>query len=148
MRRDPMHVAGRIRLAALIFFAVVLCVALTLSSTGCAERTSYDDSVAEDVRADIDEVMSDIDEAVASGSPVGLSSNPFHYVGISPAFQRLVDRGVPALEPIIREIESSPDNGLREYLLAIAGKRISGLDIGFDTGKGWAAAYRDAETND
>jgi len=74
-----------------------------------------------------------------------MSSNPYDYVGISPAFERLVGRGEPALEATASEIEASKENGLREYLLAIARQRILGGDEpnqAWATGKEWAALYR------
>jgi len=92
------------------------------------------------VRGDITQVMADIKAA-----EVGASSNPYDYVGISPAFELLIARGQPALDAIASEIETSPDNGLREYLLAIAGSRINGESESQKTwsdGKMWAASYR------
>ncbi len=99
-------------------------------------------AIARVVRADAAQMMADIKK---DKSGVQLSSNPFDYVSVSPAFERLVARGAPAVDAIAREIERSKDNGLREYLLAIAGSRIlreprSGAT--WSTGKGWAAQYR------
>ncbi len=93
------------------------------------------------VRADIKQIMEDIDK----DPTVGASSNPWHYVGVSPAFPRLVERGEPALEAIAAEIEESKENGLREYLLAMAGNAILGEKkqyTAWDNAKGWLALYR------
>jgi hypothetical protein len=97
------------------------------------------------VRADITEVMGDIDRASETSPGVGMSSNPFHYIGISPALPRLVSRGKPALEAIVSEIEGSGEDGLREYLLAIAGHQIIGVTepgSSVGSGKAWARWYR------
>ena len=64
------------------------------------------------VRADIDRIMADIKAAeqrgdVVDGVPVGQSSNPYDYVGISPVFTKLVALGKPALPAIVAEIEAS-----------------------------------------
>ena len=104
------------------------------------------------VRSRIERIMTDIDAAeergdVVDGVPVGTSSNPYDYVGISPAFRQLVALGAPALPAIVAEIESSSHNGLREYLLAAAGAQIdgdvpSGGGQSWETGKQWARQYR------
>ena len=93
------------------------------------------------VRSDISQIMTDIDE---DQTGVGASSNPYDYLGVSPAFGRLVDRGPDALDAIASEIAESEHNGLREYLLAMAGNSILGRDerIGFSTAKEWAAQYQ------
>ena len=104
------------------------------------------------VRSDIEQIMADIKAArargdVVDGVPVGGSSNPYDYVGISPAFTKLVALGKPALPAIVAEIEDSDQNGLREYLLAAAGAQISGDTPGsgaqsWSSGKEWARQYR------
>ena len=102
------------------------------------------------VRAAAARIMSDIGAAeqrgdVVDGVPVGQSSNPYDYVGISPVFTKLVALGKPALPAIVATIESSSHDGLREYLLAAAGAQIDG-DVPSDgqswsTGKEWARQY-------
>lgn len=117
-----------------------------LALTGCTEASTPDAVRMRDiVRGDIAEVMSDIDAADQQDPAIGLSSNPFEYADVSPALDRLVRRGEPALEPVVREIEDSADDGLREYVLAIAGQRILGTDRikgAWSTGKEWAGYYR------
>jgi hypothetical protein len=97
-------------------------------------------------------MMADIKAAedrgdVVDGVAVGQSSNPYDYVGISPAFLKIVGLGREALPAIAAEIEASNQNGLREYLLAAAGAQISGDVPGsgqsWSTGKGWARQYRE-----
>jgi hypothetical protein len=126
--------------------AITLSVSL-MTSAGCASTTPQVDREAmrTHVRADIAQVMSDIATAEKADPAIGASSNPFTYAEISPALDRLVARGEPALESIAEEIEDSPDNGLREYLLAIAGQRIMGAEktVGtWSTAKEWAQYYR------
>ena len=84
---------------------------------------------------------------VVDGVPVGQSSNPYDYVGISPAFTQLVALGEPALPAIVAEIDASGDDGLREYLLAAAGAQIDGDTPGsggqtWSSGKEWVQQYR------
>ena len=125
---------------------LVVAVAAMLGVAGCTPAPhAPDPSMPAQVKADIAQIMSDISRAEETSPEVGLSSNPYSYVGISPAFQRLVDRGQPALDPIVAEIENSKENGLLEYLLAIAGQEILNAptpEITVDTGKAWARWYR------
>ena len=130
---------------------------VTPSATPSAKPSagpSLDQTVAmrKAVSSRIDRIMADIDAAekrgdVVDGVPVGTSSNPYDYVGISPGFTHLVALGAPALPAIAAEIESSSHNGLREYLLAAAGAQIdgdvpSGEAQTWGTGKEWARQYR------
>jgi len=105
------------------------------------------------VHADIGRIMADIKAAeqrgdVVDGVRVGVSSNPYDYVGVSPVFVKLLALGKPALPAIAAEIEASHHNGLREYLLAAAGAQIEGDTPGsgaqtWSTGKEWARQYRE-----
>ena len=126
--------------------ALLLLLATALAVPACGDGGgSADEDMRAAVRADITQIMSDIGEASAQDPAIAASSNPYDYVGISPAFDRLVARGEPALDAIATVIEASADNGLREYLLAIAGERILRADEGataWETGKEWAALFR------
>jgi len=124
--------------------------ATTKPATPAADASS---TLREAVHAAIGRIMADIKAAeqrgdVVDGVRVGVSSNPYDYVGISPAFIKLVALGKPALPAIAAEIEASAQNGLREYLLAAAGAQIDGDTPGngaqtWSTGKEWARQYRD-----
>ena len=103
------------------------------------------------MHADAARMMADIKAAedrgdVIDGTPVGESSNPYDYVGVSPVFVKIVALGKPALPAIAAEILASKDDGLREYLLAAAGAQISGDTPGsgdqtWSSGKEWAKQY-------
>jgi hypothetical protein len=118
---------------------LALTVVVTLVSACATSSGETSAGMRQSVRFDIADIMTDVEAAP------GLSSNPYDYAGVSPAFARLVGRGEPALEAIASEIEVSNENGLREYLLAIAGQRILGEekpDGAWATGKEWVAHYR------
>lgn len=125
---------------------VTLLLAAVSISASCGGNPEVDaQKMRANVRGDIAQVMADIDAAQQTDSAIGLSSNPFTYAEVSPALDRLVARGEPALEPVVTEIEDSAENGLREYLLAIAGQRILGeekIKGAWSTGKEWASYYR------
>lgn len=128
--------------ARLVRYALLVSMSIVMLLAGCAEtQPTPSDAMLESVRADIDQVMADIE----ADPDVGASSNPWDYVGVSPTFPRLIARGEPALEAIALEIEGSEENGLREYLLAMAGNSILGKDRQYgdwDNAKGWLALYR------
>jgi len=130
------------RHARLVRYALIVSLSIVMVLAGCAKtQPTPGDAMRESVRADIEQVMADI----AADPTVGASSNPWDYIGVSPAFPRLIERGEPALEAIACEIELGEENGLREYLLAIAGNTILGKDRQYgdwDNAKGWLALYR------
>ena len=120
---------------------VIAVCPLTLLA-GCGNTQSASSTEMRSlVRSDIAEVMADID---ADQTGVQMSSNPWDYVAVSPAWRRLVDRGPDALDAIAVEIEESEHSGLREYLLAMAGNSILGPNdrISFSTARQWVAQYR------
>jgi hypothetical protein len=106
------------------------------------------------VHADAATMMADIKAAedrgdVVDGVPVGASSNPYDYVGVSPVFVKIVALGEQALPAIAAEILASKHDGLREYLLAAAGAQISGETAGgtqsWSSGREWAEQYRETQ---
>jgi hypothetical protein len=128
-------------------------VATPATSPAAAQSAGSQTAIRARVSADIDRIMADIKASenrgdVVDGVPVGQSSNPYDYVGISPAFTKLVALGRPALPAIAAEIRASDQNGLREYLLAAAGAQIDGDTPGsgaqtWSTGKEWARQYQE-----
>jgi hypothetical protein len=143
----------------------LLLLVLTIGATSCASTPPAQSSRAESpapqvktaqapasqaatqsidqaVRADADQMMSDI---ASAPTRVSLSSNPYDYAAVSPAFKRLVARGTPTVDAIAREIERSGDNGLREYLLAMAASQIEHVPDSmkqWSTAQEWLAQYR------
>ena len=76
------------------------------------------------------------------------SSDPYDYIHGNRPFERLVSYGMEALTVILNDLEASPQDGLREYLLALAAEKISGRDLRAEglewaTGKEWLARYRE-----
>jgi hypothetical protein len=122
-------------------------------SPTAAQSTGPKTDLPAKVSAEIDRMMADIKAAekrgdVVDGVPVGQSSNPYDYVGVSPAFTKLVALGRPALPAIAAAIEASDQDGLREYLLAAAGAQIDGDTPGsgaqtWTTGKEWARQFQE-----
>ena len=125
----------------------------TVPGTATPQPTpsAAEQSLRAEVHAFAARMMADIKAAedrgdVIDGVPVGQSSNPYDYVGVSPVFVKIVALEEPAVPAIAAEIEASDHDGLREYLLAAAGAQISGDTPGdgqsWSTGKEWARQYR------
>jgi hypothetical protein len=126
----------------------------TRSASAVPAPAAEEQSLRAEVHADAARMMADIKAAedrgdVIDGTPVGLSSNPYDYVGVSPVFVKIVALGKPALPTIAAEIMASGENGLREYLLAAAGAQISGDTPGdgqsWSSGKEWAKQFRQGQ---
>jgi hypothetical protein len=127
--------------------------AVTKSATPKPAPSATDQSLRAEVHDYAKRMMADIKAAedrgdVIDGMPVGASSNPYDYVGVSPVFVKIVALGKPALPAIAAEITASSQDGLREYLLAAAGAQISGDTPGsgqsqtWSSGKEWAEQFR------
>jgi hypothetical protein len=95
-------------------------------------------------------MMNKIDRGGGSDLTTQLSSNPYDYVKNNEYFDKIVEMGYPVLYLLEDYINTSPDNGLKEYLLAIAMEEIAGVNLKTDekgnmykweTGKGFAAEW-------
>ena len=76
-------------------------------------------------------MMADIKAAedrgdVIDGTPVGASSNPYDYVGVSPVFVKLVALGKPALPAIAAEIVGEFSGRPARVPAGRVGSQISG----------------------
>ena len=86
--------------------------AVTKSATPKPAPSATDQSLRAEVHAYAKRMMADIKAAedrgdVIDGTPVGASSNPYDYVGVSPVFVKIVALGKPALPAIAAEIVAS-----------------------------------------
>lgn len=101
---------------------------------------------------DMSAIQADIDAIAETDLQTSLSSNPFDYAAHSPALQRLVAKGTPALPVIEARIRESSANGLAEYLLVVAAQQITKIDVAggpndsplreVDVAKQWPDAWR------
>lgn len=103
---------------------VVVVAAGAITARRAVSATLPPTTTSEDMRA----IQTDIDGIVESDSSAPPSSNPFDYAD-SPAVQRLVAKGTPALPAIEARLRESSDNGLAEYLLVIAAQQITKIDV-------------------
>ncbi|MCL1791154.1 MAG: hypothetical protein FWG40_07335 [Peptococcaceae bacterium] len=126
----------------LVIIALV-AVALTIIIIGNSAKTT---TAAETIDKNMSKIMDSIDMAVKNNSDVATSSNPYSYIKDNPYFDSIVQIGTPALPEIRERINKSTNNGLEEYVLAIAAERIAKIDLKDDaflwsTAKEWVPLW-------
>jgi hypothetical protein len=97
-----------------------------------SENTSVTGISLDNTGEIIDQKLEDI---IKNGP--GFSSSPYDYVKDSEDFEYIISLGDKALNYMLDKFESTKDNGLKEYIMAIACSRI--LDEGPED-KDWATA--------
>lgn len=93
----------------------------------------------------IDEIDKSLHEILYTLKIDRSQSNPYAYTE-NEQFDKIVDYGDKALDYLIDELENSPNNGLREYIIAIACNDILGWEMqekNWSTGKEWYQYYLD-----
>lgn len=121
-----------------IVLSLAICVSLIYIST---ER-----SIAYAINGNLSDMMLQISEKSEKDPSTAMSSNPYDYIKGNQHYQAIVSLGEGALLPIEDKIVNSKNDGLEEYILAIAAEEIAKIDLKNDkssdvvweTGKGWA----------
>jgi len=132
---------------ALTVLVAVVVAAGAITAKRAVSATLPPTTTSEDMSA----IKADIEAIAESDSPGPPSSNPFDYAD-SPALQRLVAKGTPALPAIEARLRESSVNGLSEYLLLVAALQITKIDVAggpndsalreVDSAKQWPDAWR------
>ena len=73
-------------------------------------------------------------------SSAALSSNPYDYISGDEEFNGIVNLGNDALPVLQNKISQSPNNGLQEYIAAIAIERIAKVDLKKNESTAWETA--------
>lgn len=105
-------------------------------------------SVAAQVNNNIDSLMDGIEKSLTENPKNLMSSSPYTYVKNNKYFDAIVDLGPDALPIIEKTISDSPKNGLKEYILAIAGEKIAKVNLKGDsvrwgTAKQWVTVWNE-----
>lgn len=124
-------------LLSMIFVTGLLSVAFTAA-------------LSAEIDNNIDSLVQSIDDISMLEPSRHASPNPYDYVQGNASFKNLVALGPDALPIIENKINSSKDDGLKEYLLAIAAEEIARVNLKdssgtiqpWSTGKEWAKAWR------
>ena len=79
----------------------------------------------------LERMRSQTHELIQEDFVLGGSSNPWDYIadGINPYYNDILALGPVAIPDLKRELSESPNNGLEEYLFAIAIEEVEGADL-------------------
>ncbi|NLX94316.1 MAG: hypothetical protein GXZ02_10830, partial [Clostridiales bacterium] len=98
----------------------------------------------------ISELKIDFQEQALNQPELSFSSNPYDYVKDNENYRQIVTLGYKAIPAIQKRIETSSENGLVEYTLAIAAEEIAQTDLKvvlggkykYETAKGFSANWK------
>ncbi|GAS80530.1 hypothetical protein [Paenibacillus amylolyticus] len=119
----------------LILGLLSVCTALTVAA--CSTRTE-DQALSVTIESKLQQMVSD---------PVLLtSSNPNDYIaGNREAYDDILHTGEAGLLLLLQQLESSPDNGLKEWIMAQASTELLGEHNpveAWHSGKDWLRKYK------
>lgn len=101
---------------------------------------------AEQLNKEIISLENSLNEAVSEKSELAYSSNPYDYVKNNESYKKIVAMGYEVIPLIQDRIDKSENDGLCEYILAIAAEDISKTNLktaangeySFSTAKEWS----------
>lgn len=96
------------------------------------------------VNSNVNAMMSEINTMIDNKDTAMESSNPYDYIQ-NDYFNNIVERGIGALPVLTSELDSSSENGLKEYILAIAIEEITETNMNEDTVNAWSNGKEWAE---
>lgn len=99
--------------SAIVIFLLVGGIVLGLNNTQKKVK-------ADTVTSVIQEMSDIVDRKMEEDPLVGLSSNPYAYIEDNEAYDALKDMGVEKVPEMLDYLKNSKENGLKEYLIAIA----------------------------
>lgn len=122
---------------------VIGFVAISFSDLG---SNSANASISSEIDKNMNALMKSIEEAKVNNPKLAMSSNPYKYIEDNIYFDNIVALGNKALPFLVQKIKSSEDNGLAEYILAIATEKIAKLDLkknnfGWEEAKGFTEKW-------
>jgi len=91
------------------------------------------------INRNINAIMHDVDRMATEDPSKAMSSNPYTYIEGNANYRNIVNLGSSALPVLVDMIKNSKENGLREYILAIAVEEIAKVDLKGDN-FGWSNA--------
>ncbi|KNZ70207.1 hypothetical protein Tfer_1082 [Thermincola ferriacetica] len=108
-----------------LFFSVAIIAILTVTIFLNNSSTKV---VQAGLNNDINQMMEEVADNSADPK-IAMSSNPYDYIKNNEGFNNLVAYGFDGLPELRNKIRNSPNNGLEEYLLAIAIEKITKLNL-------------------
>jgi hypothetical protein len=101
--------------------------------------SSQADAVPYQIDKNITAIMDEIERMAKENPNKASSSNPYKYIAGNADYKNIVKLGSAALPAIDEKIKTSQENGLREYILALAAEEIAKVDLKGDN-FGWSNA--------
>jgi NAD-dependent DNA ligase len=83
-------------------------------------------------------IMDDVNKLTTQDPKSSMSSNPYSYIN-NANYKSIIELGSEALPILVDRIDQSKENGLKEYILAIATEKIAKVDLKKDGCK-WGTA--------
>lgn len=90
---------------------------------------SHSFTVHAEVNSNLSSLMKTIEQIQKSKSELAYSSNPYDYIKNNESYDNIIKLGVKALPSLVDKLKTSPNNGLEEYIIAIAIQKISRIDL-------------------
>lgn len=119
--------------------AISLFTVLLLMGAMVAINRTPANAISKDIDSYINTIMDDVQNDYDSNPALGLSSNPYDYVKNNNSYNQIVKLGVSAIPVLEQKINDSNENGLKEYIMAIAAEQIAKVDLKTN-GEGWSNA--------
>lgn len=89
------------------------------------------------VNSNLNAMMSEINTMIEKQDASMQSSNPYDYIK-NEHFNNIIGRGINALPVLTSELNSSSENGLKEYILAIAVQEITETNVNENAVNAWS----------
>lgn len=86
-------------------------------------------SAAEQVQINMEKIDKSIQREIREHTDLSFSSNPYDYIQDSEYYDNVIELGVAALPELENMLKTSENNGLNEYIVAIAIEEISHADV-------------------
>lgn len=133
-----------------MFLIFVLSISISACSSKISNTTKLEKQPlpsTTNVENTISNIIDNKLDIICNNPAAQLSSNPYDYTKDSQDYRDIVNLGENALKYMLIKFENSKENGLREYVMAIACSEIlkeNAENKNWATGRGWYDNYTKA----
>lgn len=128
------------RLKFLMILSICFVIGFTVVSLSGGGSNKVEAAISSDIDNNMIMLMESINKTIMTNPKVAISSNPYKYIENDIHFDNIVLLGNKALPVLVQKIKHSDQNGLAEYILAIATEKIAKVNLKKDN---WE--WRDAK---
>lgn len=127
------------RIALYVLIVSLLSLPIFFQLTGAS-------AIEKQINENLSEIMENIEVMATRNPELAASSNPYDYINENNNYNNIVQIGQEAIPVIEKNINSSKENGLQEYILAIAAEEIAKVDLrenryNWSNAKEWASVW-------